>query len=165
MQTDYPFPESLVALAAQLRLLRLGRKRLILLPHGILPPGLISGLHSLHTTVGLLLAADPAEFICVPEAIEENTLGLLLGYGIPHKPEHPDRALTLRDAHGQEILTVMADAATEPAVEAALLQMADSSHCIQRADPFEVLRARARWWLHFFDAITPDTITPDTVTT
>ena len=160
MQPDYPFPESLWAIATQVRLLRAGRKRLVLLPHGIMPESLVHGLHKLETTIGLLLAADPAEFIAVPAAIREDRMGLLLGYGIAAKPQQPDRALTLVDGCGQEICTVMADAATEEQVVAALRTMGGETFDVIRSDPFEVLRARARWWLHFFETITPSNPDP-----
>ncbi|HLP07951.1 MAG TPA: hypothetical protein VK178_07280 [Opitutaceae bacterium] len=155
MQPDFPFPETLWSIATQLRLLRAGRKHLVLLPHGIMPDGLIAGLHKLETTRGLLLAADLAEFIAVPQAIEDNTLGLLLGYGIPRKPEDAQLAITLLDGSGHEVLTVMADATTEEAVAQALARMGGETFRVIRSDPFAVLRARAAWWLHFFDTITP----------
>lgn len=49
MRGDLPFPETLPALAQQLQLLRAGRKRLVLLPHGLVPPGTLAGLHTQET--------------------------------------------------------------------------------------------------------------------
>ena len=74
---------------------------------------------------------------------------------IPRKPDEPDRALSLVDNAGREILTVMADADTEHDVAQALAKMAGDDHRVTHADPFAVLRARAAWWLHFFDNINP----------
>ena len=155
MRADLPFPETLPALGVQLQLLRKGRKRLVMLPHGIVPPDALHGLHTTETHRGTFVARDPAEFIALPSAIAEDRLGELLGYGIPAKPEHTDRALTLCNDQVGEVLTVMADAETEPQVIAALQRMGGSGCQVRRTDPFAVLRARAAWWLHFFDNLSP----------
>lgn len=157
MRPDFPFPETPWALGDQLALLRAGRKPLLLLPHGVMPEGLLHGLHRQETPRGLFVAADPAELGAIADALAHDTLGLILGYGIPRKPDAPDRALSLLDRAGREILTVMADAATEPAVAQALARMAGDDHQVAPADPLAVLRARATAWLHFFDSLQPQT--------
>ena len=155
MRPDFPFPETLWALGDQLVLLRTGRKKLLLLPHGVMPEPLLHGLHRQETHRGIFVAADPAELGNIPAAIEHDMIGLILGYGIPRKPDEPDRALSLVDNAGREILTVMADADTEQDVAQALARMAGDDHRVTHADPFAVLRARAAWWLHFFDNLNP----------
>ncbi len=160
MSPDFPFPETLWSLGCQLQLLRTGRKRLLLLPHGVMPEGMLTGLHTQATHRGTFAAVDPVEFIELPSAIAEDRIGDLLGYGIARKPEQPDRAVSLVDEHGREILTVMADAATEPAVRTALRAMADQTQRVIPTEPTEVLRERARWWLHFFENLQPETSSP-----
>ena len=157
MRPDFPFPETLWALGDQLVLLRTGRKKLLLLPHGVMPEALLHGLHRQETPRGIFVAADPAEFVALPKALTEDRIGELLGYGIPRKPAEPDRALSLVDNAGREILTVMADADTEHEVAQALARMGGDDHHVTHADPFAVLRARAAWWLHFFDNLNPTT--------
>lgn len=160
MRADFPFPETLPALALQLQLLRHGRKRLVLLPHGVVPPDSLHGLHLRETHRGTFAAADPDELMNLDYALAHDLIGLPLGYGIGAKPEQPDRAITLRDGAGREVLTVMADPATAPAVHAALRQLGDETCTVAEANPFAVLRERAAWWLHFFDSLQPET-SPD----
>ena len=155
MRPDFPFPETLWALGDQLLLLRTGRKKLLLLPHGVMPEPLLHGLHRQETYRGIFVVTDPAEFIALPQALAEDRIGDLLGYNIPRKPDEPDRALSLVDSEGREILTVMADAATEQDVAQALARMGGDDHRVAHSDPFTVLRERAAWWLHFFDNLNP----------
>ena len=89
-------------------------------------------------------------------------IGLALGYGVPAKPAQPDRGITLRDVFGREILTVVADAATEAAATAALQAMATEGMTVDRTQLRAILRSRAWWWLHFFETLQPNNpeITP-----
>lgn len=162
MRCDLPFPETLPALAAQLVLLRAGRKRLVLLPHGLVPEGVLNGLHTLDTARGTFAAADPRALEAVPDDLARDQIGLALGYGVPAKPAQPDRGITLRDVFGREILTVVADAATEAAATAALQAMATEGMTVDRTQLRAILRSRAWWWLHFFETLQPDNpeITP-----
>lgn len=152
---DLPFPETLHALTLQLHLLRSGRKRLVLLPHGIIPPDATEGLYRSETSRGIFVATDPEEFLNVPYALEHDRIGLLLGYGVSCKPLNPDRAVTLRAGAGAEVLTVVTDEGGEERATRALREMGGETYQITTGHPAAVLLERAQWWLDFFRKLQP----------
>ena len=151
MQTDYPFPEALPALARQFALLAAGAKPAVLVPHWAPQLAAIPG-PAVVTPAGVVwydpLQTDAA---AIHAAVAGNRLGEVLGYGIPAKPEGADRAVTLHTAQGDEIVSVVCDAATEPRVRAALARFATETDSLTTEPPLAVLRRRATWWKTFFD--------------
>lgn len=151
MATDLPFPEPIPAFLAQLRLLSEGRKRAVLVPHfqPRLELGHPGGVR--HTPLGTFIfdpaTTTPQQIDC---AVLTDTVGELLGYGIPRKPESGDRAMVLRMRDGGEKIAVVCDAGTEAAVREALDHLRDPGDTLAAEPPLTVIQQRLRFWSLYF---------------
>lgn len=151
---DLPFPEPLSAIAAQLALLRVGRKPAVLIttcqPVAEIPNDLLQQV----TPAGVIVAKSPELLAAGVKAVQEGTLGLALGYGIAAKPEHADRCVYLHK-DGHEVVAVLADEATEPTVRAALTEMGGADFALAVLEPLHVVRWRIDFWHAFFNPPAP----------
>lgn len=83
----------------------------------------------------------------VRKAVETNTLGHLLGYGIPAKPAFdpnaaPQVAVTLRNAAGTEVDSVLTTPEMAPAVVEKLNSRAEPGDTVQTETPEAVIQGR-----------------------
>lgn len=154
---DLPFPESIPTIRAQLALLRIGRKPAVLIPTtqpgGAPPPGLLTQ----STAAGLIVAATPEKLAEAVAAVDDNSLGLALGYGIRSKPDDGDRCVYMHDGEGREILAVVTNAEQEPVVLAALGRMAGDDFKVGLVSPLFVVRQRLAYWSAFYQPSTNPT--------
>lgn len=151
---DLPFPESLPTISAQLALLRLGRKPLVLLPTTQPGAEVPPGFHTAATLAGTLVAASAEKLAEGKLAVENNTLGIALGYGIPRKPEDADRVVFMHDGEGREIVAVCVNGKTEEAARASLELMAGADFRVGLVSPLFVIRQRLAFWTAFFSDTT-----------
>lgn len=158
---ELPFPEPLSAIAAQFALVRVGRKPAVLLTCGQPWVDLPADLLQRRTPAGVVVAKTPEALEAAARAVEDDTLGLALGYGIARKPERADRCVFMHK-DGHEVVAVLADEATEPAVRAALAPMAAADFRIDVIDPLPVVRWRIDFWKEFFNPPAADA-TPATM--
>ena len=116
------FPERPETLEHQLNWLNSGKRKVVMVPNGSVLPELYTKSLSekfpkLETDRGVYVY-DPAKI--EPQEIMDaeagNTLGDVLDYGVPFKPEGAENALVLRDKNGVEKLAVMFDNSTFPEV-------------------------------------------------
>lgn len=144
-------PEAPETLAVQLAWLRAGRRRAVLVTVGAALPALPPECAVLSTPPGLLVF-HPA-VVSVQECLDhlaQDTLGLLLGYGVPRKPAPSDDnvCVTLRSAGGLEKQAVLvAPEEVAPALFHAALTAAalsDDGDNIHLEHPNTVLNARLR---------------------
>lgn len=150
MPAELPFPEPLPALMAQFALLAEGRKRAVLVPYT--QPGSGDRSHTAHETpLGLVYHTPEVTAAEIDRAVREDTLGDLLGYGIPRKPASADRVVVLRDPTGCEKLAVGCDAATEERVRAAIDRLGNHGDRLSTETPLAVVQDRLRYWAAFFN--------------
>ena len=145
-------PEAPETLAVQLAWLRAGRRRAVLVTVGAALPELPPECDVFYTPHGLLVF-HPA-VVSVQECLDhlvQDTLGLLLGYGVPRKPAPSDDniCVTLRSAGGLEKQAVLvAPEEVAPALFHAALTAAaalsDAGDHIHLEHPNTVLNARLR---------------------
>lgn len=149
MIAELPFPEPLPALVAQFALLAEGRKRAVLVPYT--QPDCERSANAHCTPLGLVFHAPDVTTDEIDRAVREDTLGDLLGYGIPRKPASADRVVVLRDPSGCEKLAVGCDAATEERVRAAIDRMGNHGDRLSTETPLAVVQDRLRYWAAFFN--------------
>jgi hypothetical protein len=141
-------PESPTSIRAQIKLLSQGKKPVIEIPKGSEIPGQIPVQwqnYLQHDTADgntYLYNPDKASPEAIDAAKATNTLGTLLGYGIPAKPANPIGAMVLRSRKGVEKAGVLYDEATKPAVVAALEKMREGDDYIRHEDIQSVLARR-----------------------
>lgn len=148
MSAELPFPEPFPALVAQFTLLAEGRKRAVLIPYT--QPGAGEHTNAHRTPLGVVYGAPDVTAAEIDRAVRDDTLGELLGYGIPRKPPGADRVVVLRDANGGEKIAVGCDAATEERVRAAVDRLANHGDRLSTETPLAVVQDRLRYWARFF---------------
>ncbi len=137
-------PEAAETIEAQLKWLLDGRRRAVLIPAGTPLPELPAGaVCAFPTRLGLFVfqghRLSPYDII---RHIKDDTLGELLGYGIPRKPEGASDCVVVRGPDGREKQAVVTDEATRPAVEAAAAAVADPGDTITREAATSILKER-----------------------
>ncbi|MBK8478118.1 MAG: hypothetical protein IPL39_17975 [Opitutaceae bacterium] len=148
MLADFPFPEGMDTLRAQIVLLRQRRKAAVYIPHWSPQLPLLCEFPMEATPAGSVIY-DPAKLTPaqIHAAVATGKLGAILGYGIDSKPDDGDRAVTLLDGD-TEVVAVFSTAETEARVREALALFANPGDEIRTEAPAEVSRRRIRWWTH-----------------
>lgn len=152
MTAAHPMPEAPETLEAQLDWLAAGKRRAVLITAGAALPVLGDRFDVVNTPHGLLVF-DPAQ-VGVADCLDhlaQDTLGLLLGYGVPRKPAPSDKniCVTLRSADGLEKQAVLvAPEEVNPAMFHAAITataaLSDAGDRIHLEHPATVLNARLR---------------------
>jgi len=147
---DSPFPESVDTLNHQLDLLRAGKRQAVLFTPGEEVPqwALDSDQYDTHTTPAGTFLYDAAELTKdqLDDAVKNNTVGRVLGYGIDAKPAAADiiGAVTVRDAKGVEKQSVLTDAKNLPGVLKAAQAIAGEGDSVRLEDPQETIARRVQ---------------------
>ena len=140
-----PIPESPATQKAQVERLADGRKAAILVTPGEAMPDVPEGMKQVRTRVGLFIY-DPERITPgqLREAVRNDTIGEVLGYGIPAKPpsEAMLGAVTVRDPQGVEVQSVITDEAHLQRVHEAAQAIANPGDTIALEDPMRVISDR-----------------------
>lgn len=143
-------PESPTSIRAQIKLLSQGKKAVIEIPKGSEIPGQVPVQwqtylqHDTPDGFSYLYNPDLATPASIDLAKANNSMGLLLGYGVPNKPDNPIGGLVLRNRRGTEKAAVLYDATTKDQITAALQKMAEGDDYIRHEDLFSVLARRVK---------------------
>jgi hypothetical protein len=142
-------PEAPETIEAQLQWLREGKRKAVLLTPGTAIPDLPAFVYSAATVPqGIIIYRhDLVSRHEIAEHAYMGTLGTLLGYGIPSKPETRNSKLetvVIRSANGHEKQSVVADSERLDAATAAAQQVADPGDTVSIEDGQRVLTDRLR---------------------
>lgn len=120
-------------------------------------------LVALETDAGALLVRPEAVGddggAAIVQAANEGNLGGVLGYGVPARPQAPDRAVVLRTRDGLEVEAVAADSATEATIRQALGARAEEGDSVTVETPDQLLEARVAQEEQTLDPVTETPIT------
>ncbi len=124
-------PEAPETLEAQLEWLALGKRKAVLITPGAMLPALNPAYQTLNTPHGLLVY----DGVLVTEAecrqhVNMDTLGVLLGYGVPRKPDVAEECVVIRSALGVEKQSVVIDAESLPGALAAANEVKDDGDTV-----------------------------------
>lgn len=144
-------PESQATILAQVRMLAKGKKDAVMVPKGTAVPKIPFELQPMYASYespsGDYFMYNPSKL--TPQAIEDsiksNTLGNVLGYGVPNKPT-VDSGYTavLRDAKGLEKQAVVIGDNNEPAVMAKLEELREPGDSINKEKSEDVIENRLK---------------------
>jgi hypothetical protein len=97
----------MIALAAQIELLRQRKKPGVLITPGSPMPELPRNMCVTNTDAGLVVHDGRWTDFMIRSAAKDGTLGEMLGYGVASKPDKPAGAVVVRAANGHEMLSVV----------------------------------------------------------
>jgi hypothetical protein len=145
---ENPIPERPETIQAQLQWLHDGRRSALLLSKGEEVP-----VHwpfaSMVTDLGLFIYDDeriqPEQ---ITDAVAQNTVGTLLGYGIAAKPDNVAGCVVIRAASGLEKLSVVTDIPQLPKVIEALNLLLGPGDTLRLEDGLRVLFERQLAQMH-----------------
>jgi hypothetical protein len=148
-------PETLATFAAQADLTRAGLKPATLF-EGVQPADLPAALRPtegdgtalVETPLGSVLyhAATLSEEQVKEAGSAPERIGAILGYGVTSKPEQASQVITLRNARGQEVASVVTDDAGRAGVTAALQTMQRDGDTLSSEPPELTLQRRQQAW-------------------
>jgi hypothetical protein len=144
--TESTLPESPDTLEAQLQWLVDDKRAAVLITPGAVLPDLPIGIELMATEIGVFVFnPDRINPRLIRAAINDNEVGLLLGYGVPNKPERPTSTITIRSAAGREKQSVMVDGATRAAAfQAANVLTASRRQSDDSADKMSAARSAGK---------------------
>jgi len=144
---DYPIPEKVETLKAQLDWLCRGRRAAVYFPQGsvVLPPP--EGMSELKTPKGIFIynpnLINASEVLA---AINTNQIGEILGYGIAAKPKLSETigAVVIRSEDGLEKQAVVVDSKHLTRVFFASLKISDDGDTVQLESTDNVIQQREK---------------------
>lgn len=142
---DHPVPERRETIEAQIVWLIEGKRRAVYLPNGSYHPELPAGMESQSFDIGTFYF-NP-KFVSVHQvvaAVDERTIGHLLGYGIAEKPQLSKTigAVVIRGANGIEKQAVAVDNPHLSAVVDAAMKMCGPTDTIYFENTNKVIEGR-----------------------
>lgn len=143
-ETPTPVPESPATVAAQVDGLIAGKRPAMLVTPGEAMPTVPEGFRTIKTDAGVFIF-DPAKVKAgeIRQAVKDDTVGEVLGYGIADKPSPQDTIGTVvvrRD--GVEVQAVVTDEASLPRVTEAARAVAEPGDTIKLENPIQVIKDR-----------------------
>lgn len=138
-------PEQPGTLDAQMQWLQSGKRDAVLVTPGAIMPALPDGADVHPTDAGtFIFAPDRTSPEAIDQAVTDNKVGELLGYGIADKPapENTLGVVTIRDANGLEKQAVVTDEENLQSVLAKAKERADAGDTVQLETPEQVIAKR-----------------------
>jgi hypothetical protein len=147
MKVDFPFPEQPETLVYQLRWLSQGKRAAVFIPY-YMPNVRMGGEFSqVYTHRGLFIFnKEKLSEEEILKAVEEDTLGDILGYGISRKPQKPIGAVTIRAKNGIEKQAVVVGEEDVLPVLQAAHDMADDDDIVDIEDANAMVLKRINYW-------------------